>query len=140
MALTHKQMQAFLQYGWGGFGDRIYRTWTDYNERYFDGALKPIAIVPAPTLPYEACVGPHHPGHRAHHAGGTEPWRIHCRLLPSCSTAAGAARRRPIPARTTRKSTSPCETYSLRSSRSRKNRRAKSRKNSVTYGALGRCF
>jgi hypothetical protein len=49
-------MKTFLTLGWSSFGARIYRTWCAYNERYFAGRLKPLPIVPTPTLPFGHCV------------------------------------------------------------------------------------
>jgi hypothetical protein len=50
-------MQTFLNHGWGEFGEEIFQTWAEYNDRFFKGKLKPIAIVPTPLLPYGHCVG-----------------------------------------------------------------------------------
>jgi len=51
--------------GWGPLGERIFETWVEYNERWFDGVLSPIAIVTTPTQPYGKCLAytmgtPHH--------------------------------------------------------------------------------
>ena len=55
--MTNAEMKTFLTLGWGSFGARIYRTRCAYNARYFAGRLKPLPIVPTPTLPFGHCVG-----------------------------------------------------------------------------------
>jgi hypothetical protein len=57
MDLSLGEMQTFLRHGWCELGERVFETWADYNTRYFDGGLRPIAIVPTPTLPYGRCIG-----------------------------------------------------------------------------------
>ena len=68
------QDEDLLTLGWGSFGARIHRTWCTYNGRYFSGRLKPLPIVPTPTLPFGHCVGLTSGGRyrSSHPAGGAQ--------------------------------------------------------------------
>src|SRR6266487_3044944 len=42
--LDFADMRAFLEHGWGELGNRVAECWRDFNDRYFDGRLKPLPI------------------------------------------------------------------------------------------------
>src|SRR5262245_60647773 len=50
--LSFADMRAFLEHGWGELGNRVAGCWRDFNDRYFDGRLKPLPIVLVATSPH----------------------------------------------------------------------------------------
>ena len=55
--LTRKQMQTFLEYGWGHVGRAVFETWQEFNARFFGDRLRPLAIVLTDTSPYGHWIG-----------------------------------------------------------------------------------
>jgi len=54
---TLADMENFLVCTYGSLGKEIFDLWVEYNLTYFDGRLKPIAIVMMPTSPHGGWVG-----------------------------------------------------------------------------------
>lgn len=51
-APTYEEMLRFAAWAWGELGIRVVNKWRDFNERYFDEALRPTPIIITSTLPH----------------------------------------------------------------------------------------
>jgi hypothetical protein len=51
-AFTIADMHRFAGEAWGPLGAAIVEKWSEFNARYFDGALKPVPLVITNTLPF----------------------------------------------------------------------------------------
>jgi hypothetical protein len=74
--LDFADMRAFLEHGWGELGVRVAGCWRDFNDRYFDGRLKPLPIVLVATSPHGHWLGLTHGsrnGHGTHRIELTHP-------------------------------------------------------------------
>jgi SprT-like family len=74
--LDFADMRAFLEHGWGELGLRVAGCWRDFNDRYFDGRLKPLPIVLVATSPHGHWLGLTHGsrnGHGTHRIELTHP-------------------------------------------------------------------
>ena len=57
--LDFADMRAFLEHGWGELGIRVAACWRDYNDRYFEGRLRPLPILLVATSPHGRWLGLH---------------------------------------------------------------------------------
>jgi len=55
--INFAQMRDFLHHGWGPVGVRVAECWRDYNDRYFDGRLRPVPITLVNTSPHGHWLG-----------------------------------------------------------------------------------
>lgn len=54
MAITFKEMQKFATEAWGPLGSNAVARWKEFNDRFFDGKLKPVPLVITRAQPYGA--------------------------------------------------------------------------------------
>jgi hypothetical protein len=50
-------MTKSLCVGWGELGERTANAWREFNDRYFNGCLRPLPIFFVPTTPYGKAIG-----------------------------------------------------------------------------------
>lgn len=55
--MTADQMRQWLSAGWGELGASIADAFQDLNGQFFDGALRPLPVVPTPVSPYGNWLG-----------------------------------------------------------------------------------
>ena len=55
--IDFQQMRDFMHHGWGPVGLRVADTWREFNDRYFEGRLKPAPITLVATSPHGHWVG-----------------------------------------------------------------------------------
>ena len=54
---TANQIRAFVEHAWPHVGASVMDSWDYFNDRYWNGKLRPVPIVLAPTLPFGKRVG-----------------------------------------------------------------------------------
>ena len=64
--LDFADMHGFLEHGWGELGIRVANCWRDFNDRYFDGRLRPLPIVLVATSPHGHWLGLTHGSRNGH--------------------------------------------------------------------------
>ena len=55
--INFAQMRDFMHHGWGPVGIRVAEAWREFNDRYFDGRLKPVPITLVATSPHGHWLG-----------------------------------------------------------------------------------
>jgi hypothetical protein len=54
---TMEDMERFATEAWGPLGTSTVKKWAEFNERFFDGALRPVPLVISRTMAFGKCIG-----------------------------------------------------------------------------------